>query len=166
MYKFIERWLYKPKYVVVHLKRKNNDFEEVKRQIFKSIESFEASNSGKFLCNSKQPTYSKNNLRIYFVEYKEKNSFSFNERPQPMNLEEIDLIVSNNLIKQISSGLMDKSKILFMYVGIGLFIGLLIGLFIMNIISQNKIKQLYEDWIESQPPIINMLRGLTWMIRK
>lgn len=158
MLKILEKWLYKPKYVVVFLQKYNERYVKDHSIVFKSIDKLKKANNEMFIIDVEHPAYSYNNAHIFFVEKGNNTSISFYEKAQPLNIEEIDLIVANRLLYEITRGLMNDTKQLMIYLIIGVVVGALIGGFICYLIMSNKIANLYQDWIDSKPDIIGMIK--------
>lgn len=145
----LRSWLNKPKYVVVFLRKYQKSMMVVKKREYSSINKLLKGKGKKFVIDINNPCYILDNKKYYFVDYENGSNYFFNEVKFAMKPDELDSIVSNNIIQKLIKGVIDNKKMKILYFVVGCVIGILAGLFIMQIIMQKKLEELWLEFKEN-----------------
>jgi hypothetical protein len=110
-------------------------------------------------------TYIVKNQKVYFMDYDTGSQFSFVENKKQLAPEELDLIVGQKIIRELTSGVLDNQKEKFFLIVLGAILGaLLMGLILMYYYT-TKIQELFIENPEEPDIIINSAKGIRGLIK-
>lgn len=99
----------------------------------------------RFKVDLSQPLYINQNVICFFMDIDSGNQLTFNQVESLANPEDLDIIVGQKIIQELTKGIStDKMEIL-RYIVIGLLFGALIVGLIMNIYYSGKINDIYHE---------------------
>lgn len=110
------------------------------------------------------PSYRNKFTRVYFIDYETGSQMVFKEIKSLLNPKELDLMVSQRIIKDLAMGLINNSKEKLLWALIGGAIGGLSAALIVSIIYQNKIDDLAKVTTNITPNVTLTLLRMIWMI--
>jgi hypothetical protein len=134
-----------------------------------SIKNIESTEKGKYIINIENPSYISNkHQRIFFIDYDSGAQLSFNEVKSELKPEELDLIVGQKIISELTKGVMNNAKEKITWFIMGLIFGILLALVIMQIYYGNKIEEMYKTESESTIvlPTIPSIAKMGWRVFK
>jgi len=91
------------------------------------------------------PCYSHLLEKIYFIDYESGSQLMFSAIDRQLNPEQLDLIVSNKIVKEIASGVLDDMKGKIAMVVLGALLGGMLAAIVIMGIYQKKIDDLYAQ---------------------
>lgn len=142
------------KYKILLFRKERGNLSLIKSLTRKSLNSpIITIGSKKYVVDLEKPTYINKEYRYFFVDYDVGSQFNLNETAQALTPEELDMIIGNKIIKELTSGVMDNRKEKIMLIILGAIIGGLLVATIMMGVMNNKIEQLLTD-NTGYPPII------------
>lgn len=145
--------LYPVKYKLVFLRKEFDTVNVVKVKVLKSLKKLEKDKKKRYVLDIEHPAYVNRNIKYYFIDYDSGSQFHLIENPSLMNPEELDMIVGNRIIKELTSGVMDNKKEKLLMVIVGAIIGGLLATSIVLSIMNKKISDIYEN-INAPPTTI------------
>ena len=104
-------------------------------------------NKKEYIVDLTHPTFIIDNKRYYHVDIESGYKYTFDEVEHCINADDLDVIVGNKIIRELTAGVMDNKKALILYMVFGCILGLLLGLVIMNFVMVNKMEELYQSFI-------------------
>jgi uncharacterized membrane protein YraQ (UPF0718 family) len=135
----------KTKYRIVFVRKEYNTMNAVFIKTMKiPVEKIKMGNKC-YIIDYSNPFYNVKNKKVYFINIDTGNQMIFDEIKKEVNPLELDNIIGNNLITQLTKGVMDNTKEKIITIFIGILIGGLIGYIIATSIMQNKIDELYQS---------------------
>lgn len=142
----------KKKYKIIFLRKQFNAMfieKVLKLQNIKPIVKF---GKKEFHISIENTTYiTKKNVKVYFFDYDSGNQLSFIEIEKQLNPDELDLIIGQNLIKELTSGVIDNKKEKILWMVIGVIMGALLAIVITMSIYTNRIQELMQEFNDSIP---------------
>lgn len=167
MSEMLRKWLYKIQYLIYFVRIENKEPVIVKRKKYKVLPEKVKMGNKTYLINREKPNFRLENKKIYYINIESGNSFvvetenkekvdKISEKENGLTAEQIDVIIGNEILRQIAKGVLDnkKEKLFYLFIGVG--VGLLLGLLIMNMYMQNKIEELNQtitDLLKDQIPV-------------
>jgi hypothetical protein len=136
----------KTKFKVVFLRPEYKTMNIVAMKVLNQTTDFVKMGTKTYKINWEFPSYNNKLDKIYFVNYESGSQILFKDVECQLNPTELDMIVSNKVLKELASGIMDNKAEKMMFIIVGGVIGLLAGLFIMQVIMQQKIEDLYSQF--------------------
>lgn len=135
------------KYRIVLLRKEFNSIRLVKTLNLRVIDNIVKYSSKSISLNVEQPTYIQNNIIYYFVDIENNAQLFFSEKQNSLNSKELDLVISNKMIKDImaAEGLNQKEKIINMLIGFAM--GAMISLIGALLYITNTQNQLVDNFI-------------------
>lgn len=146
---WITKTFFKPKYILVYLRIHQKTLHVVKKKRLNSLKTLMKQKEKHFVIDIQNPCYMQDNIRYYFIDIDSGKQYTFSEIEYGISPEDLDTIVGSKIIRELTKGVMDNRKTKLSYFILGLVIGLLLGVCIMNFIMQNKVEGLMKEQIES-----------------
>lgn len=107
-----------------------------------------------YIISIDKPAFSEKKSKVYIVDFDSCSQLKFDEIKCAMNPNELDLILSNQIIKELTAGaISDKREKIFNMI-LGAIIGALISAICMFIYMNNQIEQIYKTF--SITPIVGV----------
>lgn len=135
----------KTKYKIVFVRKEYNTMNAVFIKTIKTQADKLKMGNKCFIIDYSNPFYNNKNEKVYFINIDSGNQMIFDEIKKEVNPIELDNIIGNNLITQLTKGVMDNTKEKIVTILIGILIGGLIGYIIATSIMQSKIDELYSS---------------------
>lgn len=95
--------------------------------------------------------------KVYFFDYDSGAQFAFEESIPLMKPEDLDLIVGQKIIKELTSGVIDNKKEKIFWVLMGIILGGLIAVVICMGVYNDKIQKLIAEYTKNVIPIIGTI---------
>lgn len=130
----------KIKYKICLLRKEFDSIRLIKVITKKTIENVEKVMGNKTISlNIQQPTYIQNNIVYYFVDIDENAQMFFNKSQMPLTSNELDLAISNKMLKEIiaAESINAKEKLINMLIGF-VFGAMLVGIIALFWITTNQ----------------------------
>lgn len=134
----------KTKYKVVFLRKEYQTMNVVKILDVKKLSDTIKIGNRSFMMNWQNPSYNSGLTKIYFIDFVEGAQLVFHIVKSQLNPKELDLIVGNKIIKELTSGVLDNKATLIMYLIIGFIIGGLLASLIVMMVMQSKIDAIID----------------------
>lgn len=151
----------KTKYKIIVLNQEYNTMNVVRIiKTTKLPEKVRIDGNKTYLINNEFPSYSHKLEKIYFIDYKTGNQILFDTIKRVLNPNELDLILSTNIVKDLAIGVMDNKKEKIIWLIIGLIIGGLITAVLLMNYYQSQINEFYQNPISNSSVIVYALRCL------
>jgi len=143
----------KPRYIIVFFRKEYNVLVEVKKIKVNNLNKILKGKNKQYIIDIEHPSVIKGNKRFYFVNIDNGTQYHLHEVEQLMNPEELDLVIGNKIIRELTAGVIDNKKEKIFLIIVGALIGGLLMTAIMLGVMSNKIEDLLTP---SQPnvPII------------
>ena len=113
----------------------------------------------KFSVDIGNPAYLSKNQKIYIFDVDSGSQLTFFEFASQMKPEELDMIVGQKIIKELTSGVIDNKREKIFWVLLGVLLGGLIAVVVCMGIYNDKIQTLIADYSKTVIPFITMIRG-------
>lgn len=117
-----------------------------------------------FQINYEIPFYSNLLEKFYFVDYESGSQLKFEAIERKLNPDDLDLIVSNKIVKEIASGVLDDMKQKFLMILLGALLGGMLSAIILMGFYQSKIDEIYAS--QSNPFTFEVVKGIVRFFRK
>jgi len=136
----------KTKYYVSLLRKVNNIYISVKNINVKDVSGkFVKYKNKSFQINYSNPNFFKNNAYYYFIDVGNSAQLPFIAGESGMSASELDTIVANNIVRDITRVLGNsQNNVDWFHVIMGVGIGLAIGFIVMYLIMQGKMDEMIE----------------------
>lgn len=137
----------KIKYKIVLLRREFSSLRLMKIITLSQITNKVSFNGKTFIVNVTQPTYINNNQIFFFLDFESGNQMFFNEKQNPLNPSEIDMIINNKFMKDIIAGATDNTKEKFVNMLIGFVVGVLLSALVAMLYVNAKTDEIYSKFL-------------------
>lgn len=108
----------------------------------------------KYVIDLERPTYVRKTTRTFFLDYDSGSQFNLGEVAQALTPAELDMIIGNKIIRELTSGVIDNRKEKIMLIILGAIVGGLLTLSIAMMWANNKIEDLLTENTTPFPPVI------------
>lgn len=150
---FIAKRFFKPEFYLVLMMKNQKTLHVFKNIKLKKLQQMVSVGKKQYIIDLNHPTYLINNKRYYHVNMETGFKYTFEEVEHCINADDLDVIVGNKIIRELTAGVMDNKKQMILYMVVGCILGLLLGLVIMNFVMNNKIDELYQSFISQNQKI-------------
>lgn len=133
------------KFKIVFLRKEYNTTNIVGVKILSKTSDIIKLGKKSYAIDYSKPAYNFKLEKIYLIDYELGGQISLDSSNACISPEKLDTIVSNKLIREITSGVLDNKFEKMMFLIVGLIIGALVSAVIMLIVHQNAIVDLYEQ---------------------
>jgi hypothetical protein len=93
-----------------------------------------------------KPLYKTGGNTLYFMDIDSGDQLSFNVIESQANPEDLDIIVGQRIIRELTKGVIDNKSQLIFYAIVGLAIGALLMGFILSMYYNDKIEKIYNEF--------------------
>lgn len=100
----------------------------------------------------KNPLFMRNGNYLFFIDIDNGNQLTFNQIESQANPDDLDIIVGQKVVRELTKGVLDNKKELLMYAIVGLIIGGLAVGMIMSMYYQKQIDNIYQQQINPDEP--------------
>lgn len=138
----------KSKYKYYFMRLEHGTFHIVKIRTLREPKELIGFKDKQFKIDLSNPLYINRNKAVicYFIDMDSGNQLTFNQIESKANPEDLDIIVGQSIIKELTKGISTNKMDILKYIVVGLlFGGLVVGL-IMNIYYSGKITDIYADY--------------------
>lgn len=135
----------KLKYKIVFLRQEYQTMNVVKIREVKALNAIIKEGTKAFVITYKFPTYNNGLDKFYFIDIETGKQLTFDAITRELNPEELDLIVGNKIIRELTSGVMDNKKEKIFFLAIGFIIGALLAAIIVMSLMQGKVDKILSD---------------------
>lgn len=94
--------------------------------------------------NIQYPTFCDGTQKVYMIDFEKGSQLKFEEVEALINPSELDTMISNNFIKELMAGALDKKEKMIMAI-MGFIMGVLTGVVGMMFYMQEEINTIYES---------------------
>ena len=152
MSNYLRKMLNRPKFILIFLQKYQDSLQEISRKTIKENSKLIGKGKGKYIVNINEPSFISDNKRFYFINNETGAQFTFKENNRNLKPDELDIILGNNILTQLTRGAINDKKRDLMLLGVGFVCGILLGLLIMSYIMQNKVNEIYKEWSTTYNP--------------
>jgi len=138
----------KIKYKIVLVRQEYQSLRMIKTITLKEIKSTIKYGNSTLSINVTQPTYIHNDKIFYFMNLEQNKQLFFLDKQSPLNSEELDMLISNDFIKKITSGAMDSTKDKIINMIIGAIMGGMVAAFVAMLYMNSQIQSIYDSFLE------------------
>jgi hypothetical protein len=111
--------------------------------------------SGKeFALSIENPLYINRMQKTYVLDYDSGSQLTFTEAKAYMTPEELDMIVGQKIIRELTSGVIDNKKEKLINMLLGFVMGALLAAIVAIVYYTNQIQQLIEDYATQNNTIV------------
>lgn len=140
-------------YKLIFLREFNNTLNIVKITELNYLSNiFRLDNKHTFKIDINNVCFINKEQKTYFIDIDSGNQYTFKTIQAKMEPNQLDVIVSTKILKELASGIVENNKEKIILIIIGFIIGIILGLLIMQIISSGKIEELLKT-IDNSPVI-------------
>jgi len=120
----------------------------------------------KFPISIDKPTYMNGSCSVFCIMYETSEQLNFKKLESSIDPESLDIITGQDIIRQLTAGVMDNAKEKLGVMLLGALLGALIVGIIMVIYYSGKIEQIYKDDadIPFVPNIVPVVSSLFWRV--
>ena len=154
----------KLKYKIIFVRKEYSTMFVVKLMSLKTPKPLVRIKEKTFSISYEIPAYSNILEKVYFIDFESGSQLKFDIIQRKLNPNELDLIVSNKIVKEIASGVLDDIKTKILYISIGAIIGGLLAAMIVMSVYQNKIDEMYNEMSTFDIGIIKSVKTF-WKMR-
>jgi hypothetical protein len=158
-------FLTKSQYYVILLRKEYNAYIVEKSLKISSLKKFISNKENKYILNNQNPSYINRNKRYFCFDSENGAQLSFDGQKSLLNPTELDLIVGQKIIQELTSGVIDNKKDKIFTALIGAVLGALIVGMILVMYYSEKIETIYKESNENTIiiPSLFILRNLMKM---
>lgn len=135
----------KTKYKYIFLRKEYSTMNVATILVTKIAKTQIKLNEKTYIVNLNEPNYNFRNEKIYLIDIESGSQISFNVNNSLLKPDELDRIIGNKLLEDITRGLFANVKEKILWVVMGLIMGALIAFMIMMFVMQNKIDEIYAS---------------------
>ena len=150
----IKNILFKNEYKLVFLRKEFDTLKIIKVVNLKEPNKTYKMGKNQYLVDIEHPTYCKMNEKFYFIDIENGNHLHFKSTTMPMSPEELDIVVGNKIITELTRGVMDNRKEKLFWLIAGAIMGALISATALLGYFNGKIEDLLKEQTQNQIPII------------
>lgn len=146
--------MFEKKYKILLIRKHHNAYfliKVVQQNDLKPIVKF---NDKEFTVSIENPCYITSKQRIYLLDYDNGSQFTLNEAKALMNPTDLDLIVGQKIIKELTAGVIDNRKEKMINMLLGFVMGALIAAMVAILYYTNQIQELIEEYASNQNTIV------------
>lgn len=146
--------MFEKKYKIIFIRKQFNAYF-----IFRIVQSNDIKKmlnlSGKeFALSVENPLYINRMQKVYVLDYDSGSQMTFTEAKAFMTPEELDLIVGQKIIKELTSGVIDNKKEKLMNMLLGFIMGALLAALVAIVYYTGQIQDMMEDYATNQNTIV------------
>lgn len=146
--------MFEKKYKIIFIRKQFNAYF-----IFRIVQSNDIKKmlnlSGKeFALSVENPLYINRMQKVYVLDYDNGSQMTFTEAKAFMTPEELDLIVGQKIIKELTSGVIDNKKEKLMNMLLGFIMGALLAALVAIVYYTGQIQDMMEDYATNQNTIV------------
>lgn len=152
-------------YRIIFLRKEYQTMNVVKILNLSTISEIIKISKKAYKLDMSSPLYNNKMIKIFFLNYDSGSQLVFKEIKRELKPHELDMIIGNKLIKELTSGLIDNKKDKIMMIILGIILGALLSAVIVMMIFQNKIQKILQTQIEDTNPSIPIIPTSLQLIR-
>jgi hypothetical protein len=157
--------MFEKKYKIIFIRKQFNAYFVARIIQTNDIKKTIALTGKQFGISIENPLYISKMQKVYCLDFDSGSQLTFNEAKAFMTPEELDLIVGQKIIKELTSGVIDNKKEKLAMILLGLIMGALIAALVLMMYYTDKIQNMLEDYAEEEPTIIVAIKR-TYQIYK
>ncbi|MFW9949619.1 MAG: hypothetical protein ACFFKA_05785 [Candidatus Thorarchaeota archaeon] len=152
----------KVKYKLMLVRKEHNGINVIRYVNLKKIESLIRFENRTFQINVEKPTIIQDKFRIFVVDIDSNAQIYLIGNEPLLNPDELDMIVSNKIINEITRGALDTFKDKLINIAMGAIIGAMVAAVILMGYYNNKIDEIYQQFgmISNSTVIVGSLKWL------
>jgi hypothetical protein len=156
----------KIKYKIVFVRKEYNTINIIKVVKLANISNVYKFNNKTFTLNLSTPLFAEKLVKTYIIDFDSGSQLLFDEIKPQLNPEQLDMIISNRIIREITSGLMsDKTDKIIAFV-----FGLIIGGLVVAVLLMGYFQSKIEELLANSSNVVNLnpisVKNLWGLIRK
>lgn len=152
-------------YKIVFLRKEYKTMYVIKTLHLSSIKNIIKLPNKSYKLDLSCPLFNNKSTKVFFLDFDNGTQLLFKNIERELKPEELDMIIGNKLIKELTSGLMDNKKEKIMMVVLGIILGALLSAVIVMMIFQNKIQKILQTQIDDTTPSIPIIPTSLNLIR-
>lgn len=156
----LKETLFKPKYKLVFLRKEFDTFNVVKVKVCSKLENTYRMGKKRYIIDTAHPAYIKTNEKYYFMDIESGAQYHLLENQALMNPDELDMIVGNKIIRELTSGVMDNKKEKIVLIILGVLLGGFLATSIVLGIMNKKIQDIYTSFQDTNVPVIPVITNI------
>lgn len=134
----------KKKFVIVLVRKEYQSINLLKKIECNKISEILRIEDKTFNIHIQTPLFKYKDKLWYFLDVENGNQLKFSEIEAQLNPAQLDLIISTDIIKQLTAGALDKKEKIIMAI-LGFIIGILAGIVGMMFYMNDEIARIYES---------------------
>lgn len=139
-------YIKRTRYIVVFVRKEYDSFCIVSQKELKDCnKAIKITENKSIIVGLENPTYINKTIRYYLFNIETGSQLLFNNSKNALTPEEIDLFMSQNLVKELANGVIDNKKEKMFTLISGIIVGALIASLIMVLIYTQKINDIYSE---------------------
>jgi len=115
--------------------------------------------------NLTQPLYKSGKYTLYFMDMDSGDQLTFNVVESQANPDDLDIIVGQRIIRELTKGVIDNKSQLLFYTIVGLAIGALLMGFILSMYYNDKISKIYKEVSKQEEEPQEIIPTMSTMIK-
>jgi hypothetical protein len=146
--------MFEKKYKILFIRKQFNAYFIVKVIQTNKIEKMIGFSGKEFAISVENPLYIVGSQKVYILDIDKGSQLTLLEAKANMTPEELDLIVGQKIIRELTSGVIDNKKEKLLNMLIGFAFGALLAALVAIVYYTGQIQQLTEDWATQNNTIV------------
>lgn len=146
--------MFEKKYKILLIRKQFNAYFIVRTIQTNKIEKMIQIGNKQFAISIENPLYINKLQKVYILDYDNGSQLTLLEAKANMSPEELDLIVGQKIIKELTAGVIDNKKEKLINLILGFVMGALIAAIVAIVYYTGQIQQLMEDYATQQNTIV------------
>ncbi|MGQ4876462.1 MAG: hypothetical protein ACP6IY_20555 [Promethearchaeia archaeon] len=161
----LEKYLFKNEYWLIFLRKEFDTLNVIKSIKLKKPNKTYKLGKKQYLIDIEHPTYCKLNKKYYFIDIEKGSHLHFMKTSQPMSPEELDIVVGNKIITELTRGVMDNKKEKIFWLIAGAVLGGLLATSILLAYFNGKIEDLMKEQAQNSIPVIPTIHSIIQLVK-
>jgi hypothetical protein len=146
--------MFEKRYKIIFIRKQFNAYFVFRVVQTNDIKKMIALSGKEFALSIENPLYINRMQKTYVLDYDSGSQLTFTEAKAYMTPDELDMIVGQKIIRELTSGVIDNKKEKLINMLLGFVMGALLAAIVAIVYYTNQIQQLIEDYATQNNTIV------------